>query len=264
MDRETKSDMTVSLPGGALMPLVGLGTWQLRGAEATQAVLWALEDGYRLLDTATMYRNEAEIGAALQESGVRREDVFLTTKLPPDQAGNERATPQRSLDALGTDYVDLWLIHWPPGGAGVDTWRAFGELAEQGFARAIGVSNYSTAQLDELTRETGTTPAVNQVEWSPLLFDRALLDDHRTRDVVLEGYSPFKAGRLDDPVLTGIAERHGKTPAQVVVRWHVEHGVVAIPKSASRERLAQNFDVFDFALHSDDMTAIDGLAKSGS
>jgi diketogulonate reductase-like aldo/keto reductase len=254
----TGGDM--SLSRGVEMPVVGLGTWQLRGREATQAVQWALETGYRLLDTATMYRNEAEIGAALRESGVPREDIFLTTKLPPDRAGEERETLQRSLDALDTDYVDLWLVHWPPNGAGVDSWRAFGELAEQGLARAIGVSNYSTAQLDELISATGVTPAVNQVEWSPKLFDRTLLDENRERGVVLEGYSPFKAGRLDDPVLTGLAERYGKTPAQVVVRWHVEHGVVVIPKSARRERIAANFDVFDFTLDPADVEAIDALA----
>ncbi|MDP9396458.1 MAG: aldo/keto reductase [Actinomycetota bacterium] len=253
---------TVSLVTGAEMPLLGLGTWQLRGDAAREAVLAALDAGYRHLDTATMYGNEREIGEALRESGLPREEIFLTTKLPPQQAGRERQTLEASLAALGLDAVDLWLIHWPPGGAGVPVWRAFLDLQAEGRTRAVGVSNYSPAQIDELVRETGVAPAVNQIEWSPFLFDEARLAHSRAQGVVLEGYSPFKSARLDSPVLVEIAARHGKTPAQVIVRWHVEHEVVVIPKSARRERIVANADVWDFSLSADDVAALDALGRS--
>jgi diketogulonate reductase-like aldo/keto reductase len=252
--------LTAPLAGGGAIPLVGLGTWQLRGEQARQAVTWALDAGYRHLDTATMYRNEAEVGAAVRDSPVERDEVFLTTKLPPDRADRARATLEASLAALGTDHVDLWLIHWPPdGGAGVATWRDLVAARDEGLARAIGVSNYALDQLDELTRETGVTPEVNQVKWSPKLFDRATYDGHRERGVVLEGYSPFRSGRLSDRVLAGIAERHGTGAAQVVIRWHLQHGVVVIPKSARRERIVDNVDVGGFTLSGDEMAAIDAL-----
>ena len=244
------------------MPLVGLGTWQLRGRRAHGALLAALEIGYRHIDTATMYGNEKELGVALRESALARNEVFVTTKLPPSAAGNERRTLEASLEALDTDYIDLWLVHWPPGGAGVDTWRAFVELAEEGLARAIGVSNYSTTQIDELTEATGVTPSVNQVKWSPFLFDSALLQQCRERGVVLEGYSPFRAGSLDHALLVELGKRYAKTAAQIIVRWHIEHRVVVIPKSSHRERLAANFDVFDFSLEPDEITALDGLSSS--
>lgn len=259
-DDSVESKRTVTLANDVEMPLVGLGTWRIKGSQARDAVLWALESGYRHLDTATMYANEAEIGEAIRRSGVAREDLFITTKLPPNEAGNEEQTLQRSLEALGTDYLDLWLVHWPPNGAGVQTWRAFGKAREQGHARAIGVSNYSPEQVDALISETGETPAVNQVKWSPPLFDRARLDHSRRRGVVLEGYSPFRSGSLDQQVLVDIAERYGKNPAQVVVRWHLDHGIVVIPKSERRERIASNFDVFDFSLDSEEVGAIDALS----
>ncbi len=253
---------TVSLVTGAEMPLLGLGTWQLRGDAAREAVLAALDAAYRHLDTATMYGNEREIGEALRESGLPREEIFLTTKLPPQQAGRERQTLEASLAALGLAAVDLWLIHWPPGGAAVPVWRAFLDLQAEGRTRAVGVSNYSPAQIDELVRETGVAPAVNQIEWSPFLFDEARLAHSRAQGVVLEGYSPFKSARLDSPVLVEIAARHGKTPAQVIVRWHVEHEVVVIPKSARRERIVANADVWDFSLSADDVAALDALGRS--
>ena len=251
----------VDLSTGGRMPLLGFGTWQIRGADATEAVGWALEAGYRHLDTATVYGNEREVGAGLAAGGVPRGDVFVTTKCPPRNAGRELDTLGTSLDLLGTDYVDLWLIHWPAGhGADVGMWEAFGEAQAEGLARAIGVSNYSPEQLDELTRETGVTPAVNQIEWSPLLFDRAVLDGHRERGVVLEGYSALRGGTLDHPVITRIAERLGRTPAQVIVRWHLQHGVVVIPKSAQLERIRSNAEV-GFELSDDEMAGLDALGK---
>jgi diketogulonate reductase-like aldo/keto reductase len=248
------------LPSGAGLPLIGLGTWQLRGRTAYDAVRAALDAGYRHIDTATMYGNEREIGEALRDSGVPRKDVFLTTKLPPRNAGRERQTLRASLDALGVDRVDLWLIHWPPGGAGVPVWQALLELRAEGLARDVGVSNYDAAQIEQLIAATGTAPAVNQIEWSPFLFDRARLEHSRRNGVVLEGYSPFRSARLDHPLLREIAERHATTPAQVIVRWHIEHGVVVIPKSARRERIASNADIWGFALDPGEVARLDALS----
>lgn len=253
-------ELSVPLDGGRI-PLLGFGTWQLRGNEARTATGWALEAGYRHIDTATGYRNQTEVGAAIRDSGLPREQLFVTTKLPPDHAGREARTLRESLDQLGLAYLDLWLIHWPPGGsAGVDTWREFVRAREEGQARAIGVSNYSLAQLDELTDATGVTPAVNQIRWSPAVFDRALLDGHRERGVVLEGYSPFRSANLEQPALAELATRHGKNAAQVIVRWHLQHEVVVIPKSSRRERITANADVGDFELSDEEMAAIDRLA----
>ncbi len=250
------------LAGGGRIPLLGFGTWQIKGASARRTVGWALDAGYRHLDTATVYGNEKEVGAGLAGSGVARDDVFVTTKCPPGNAGHELDTLRTSLDLLGTDHVDLWLIHWPGGSsADLGIWRAFVEARDQGLARDIGVSNYDLDQVDELTRETGVTPAVNQVEWSPLLFDRAVLDGHRERGVVLEGYSALRGGTLEHPVITGIAERLGRTPAQVIVRWHLQHGVVVIPKSEREERIRSNAEVDGFTLDDQDMSALDALGK---
>jgi 2,5-diketo-D-gluconate reductase A len=252
---------TVALDRAGAMPLVGLGTWQMRGARCQAAVRAALEVGYRHIDTATIYGNEGEVGRAVRDSGVPREQVFVTTKLPPGNAGRERSTLTESLRALGMDHVDLWLVHWPPRArALVPTWEALLAARDQGLARAVGVSNYSPARLDELIDATGQAPQVNQIPWAPALHDAALLDAHRRRGVVLEGYSPFKNTDLRHPVLADIAARHGVTPAQVVVRWHVDHQVVAIPKSANPGRIATNFDVFGFSLSDEELGRIDGLS----
>jgi len=251
---------SATLPSGAGMPLLGFGTWQITGPTATTAVRAALGAGYRHLDTATVYRNEPEVGAGLADSGVDREKVFVTTKCPPRNVGRAIETLRRSLDGLRTDHVDLWLIHWPGGdGADVELWRELVQARDEGLTRDVGVSNYSLDQLDEVTAETGETPAVNQVEWSPLLFDRAVLDGHRERGVVLEGYSALRGGTLDNPVITEVAERHGRSPAQVIVRWHLQHGVVVIPKSEKVERIVANAQVGDLELSTDDMAAIDAL-----
>jgi 2,5-diketo-D-gluconate reductase A len=252
---------TVALDRAGAMPLVGLGTWQMRGARCQAAVRAALEVGYRHIDTATIYGNEREVGRAVRDSGVPREQVFVTTKLPPGNAGRERSTLTESLRALGMDHVDLWLVHWPPRArALVPTWEALLAARDQGLARAVGVSNYSPARLDELIDATGQAPQVNQIPWAPALHDAALLDAHRRRGVVLEGYSPFKNTDLRHPVLADIAARHGVTPAQVVVRWHVDHQVVVIPKSANPGRIAANFDVFGFSLGDEELGRIDGLS----
>lgn len=255
---------TVSLGGGGALPLVGLGTWQMTGSRCYRAVLYALEVGYRHIDTATAYRNEGDVGRAVRDSGLRREEVFLTTKVPPRHAGRERRTLDASLRALGTDHVDLWLVHAPPrrGGASQQMWKELLELRDEGMARAVGVSNYSTPQMDDLVRATGEAPAVNQIPWGPALHDPVELEEHRRRGVVLEGYSPLTNTDLRHPVLVEIAGRHGVTSAQVVVRWHVDHEVVVIPKSATPERIASNFDVFGFSLGDDELRRIDGLSRA--
>jgi 2,5-diketo-D-gluconate reductase A len=242
------------------MPLLGLGTWQMRGGECRRAVRDALDVGYRHLDTATMYRNEGDIGRALRESGVPREELFITTKLAPNDAGRERRTLEASLRALGTGYIDLWLIHAPPSRGGTQTWKEFVALRDEGKTRAVGVSNYRVTQIDELTRTSGQTPQVNQIRWGPFLYNAGEVAEHRRRGVVLEGYSPFRTTNLRDPVLAEIAARHGVTPAQVVIRWHIDHEVVVIPKSASPERIAANFDVFGFSLDEAELGRIDALS----
>ena len=253
---------TVTITPGVEMPLVGLGTWQANGNEAYEAVRHALDVGYRHIDTATMYGNEAAVGRAVRDSGLPCDEVFITTKLPSGNAGRERATIDASLDALGLDRVDLWLIHWPPGGrAAPQVWEQFIQVQADGLARAIGVSNYDERQIDELIAATGVTPAVNQIEWSPALYDAAVVQAHRARGVTLEGYSPFKSANLNERALAEIAERHGVTTRQVVVRWHVEHGTVVIPKSSDPARIAANFDVFEFALDDAEVARIDALGS---
>jgi 2,5-diketo-D-gluconate reductase A len=254
---------TVALDKAGPMPLVGHGTWQMTGARCQTAVRYALEVGYRHIDTATLYRNEREVGRAVRDSGVPRERLFVTTKLPPGNAGRERRTLDNSLRALGMDYVDLWLVHWPPRGrALIPTWKELLAVRDQGLARAVGVSNYSMAQLDELIAATGQAPQVNQIPWAPALYDPALLAEHRRRGVVLEGYSPVKNTDLRHPVLAEIAARHGVTPAQVVLRWHLDHEVVVIPKSATPERISANFDVCGFTLADEELRRIDGLSAT--
>jgi diketogulonate reductase-like aldo/keto reductase len=254
-------DDTAALTQGTLMPLLGFGTWQIKGKNAVRATSAALEAGYRHLDTATIYGNEGEVGRALTESGVARDEVFLTTKCPPDRAGRELDTLRQSLDLLQTDHVDLWLIHWPGrGSTNVDLWRAFVEARESGLAREIGVSNFDAELIDEVTQGAGAAPAVNQIEWSPLLYDAAVVAAHQARGIVLEGYSALRGGALDHPAIVAIAERLGRTPAQVIIRWHLQHQVVVIPKSVKPERIRSNADVGGFSLTSDDMGTLDTLA----
>ena len=253
-------DVTRPLPSGSAMPLLGFGTWQIQGPTATEATAWALEAGYRHVDTATVYKNEAEVGRGLAASGVDRREVFLTTKCPPDLASTARETLEQSLVSLGTDHVDLWLIHWAPDtGVGEDLWTTFARARADGLARDIGVSNYSLAQVDQLEAATGIRPAVNQVEWSPLLFDLDVLEGHRERGIALEGYSTLRGGTLDHPVVTRIAQRLGRTPAQVLVRWHLDSEVVVIPKSTQKERIFANADVDGWHLPVEDRDALDAL-----
>jgi 2,5-diketo-D-gluconate reductase A len=249
---------SLTLPSGAQIPLLGFGTWPMRDHVAEDAVRCALEAGYRHLDTATMYANEAEVGRALRASGIARNEVFVTTKLPGGQDDRARATLEASLQALGVEQLDLWLIHWPTRDI-VATWHDFVRAKEEGLVHDIGVSNFSVAELEAITSATGVPPAVNQIEWGPQLHRADLYADHQRRGVILEGYSPLKATNLRDPVLVAIAESHGVSSAQVVLRWHLQHQIVVIPKSAHPQRIAANADLGGFKLSEPEMRRIDAL-----
>jgi 2,5-diketo-D-gluconate reductase A len=252
------SHPAAALPEGP-MPLLGFGTWQISDSDVEEAVTVALESGYRHIDTATMYRNEAGIGRALAATPVPRDEIFVTTKLPPDRADDARGTLEQSLSKLGLDHVDLWLIHWPASD-NVALWKEFVQAREDGLTRSIGVSNFTLEGIDELTDATGTVPAVNQVRWAPALYDAEFVAGMHERGVVLEGYSPFKLSDLQDPTLVTVAEAHGISTAQVIVAWHAAHGFVVIPKSARRERIESNAAGIAVGLTPDEVAAIDGLA----
>jgi 2,5-diketo-D-gluconate reductase A len=249
--------------GKASMPLLGFGTWQISNADVSEAVALALEAGYRHIDTATGYENEAGIGKALAAADLPREALFLTTKMPPENVGQERNTLEESLTKLGVDYVDLWLIHWPPRRRATPAaWEQFIQAREDGLARSIGVSNYSLEQIDELTEATGVTPAVDQIRWGPSIYDPSVASGLEQRGVVLEGYSPFKASNLNDPTLLSIASKYDATAAQIIVAWHAAHGFVVIPKSVRRERIVANAVGVRIELTPDEVAAIDALSES--
>jgi 2,5-diketo-D-gluconate reductase A len=245
------------------MPLLGFGTWQISNREAPQATADALQAGYRHIDSATMYQNESGIGKAFASAALPRESVFVTTKLPPAHAGRERRTLGESLTKLGLDYVDLWLVHWPPNGqAAPRVWQQFIRAQQEGLTKAIGVSNYSLRQIDELIQITGVVPQVNQIRWGPSLYDPAMVSGLQQRGVVLEGYSPFKVSNLKDPTLVSIATGHDATASQVVVAWHIAHGFVVIPKSVRRERIVANAAGVRIKLSAEEVTMIDELSTA--
>jgi diketogulonate reductase-like aldo/keto reductase len=256
----------VTLNNGVEMPALGLGVWQAKtGSQCRQAVLWALEAGYRHIDTARIYGNEKDVGAAVRESGVPRAEVFVTTKLWNGDQGYDRALGafDRSLSALGFDYIDLYLIHWPAPEKRDDSWRALQRILQEGRARAIGVSNYTDRHLAQLLGWADVRPAVNQVEFSPFLFQNDLLEFCRGHGIQLEAYSPLTRGRrLQDGRILEVAGRVGRTPAQVLIRWALQHGTVVIPKSVRRERIFENAAVFDFSLPAEEMAALDALGES--
>jgi diketogulonate reductase-like aldo/keto reductase len=252
------------LNDGRAIPQLGLGVFQLRaGAAAQGAVEAALAAGYHHIDTAAVYGNEEDVGKALRSSGLARDDVWVTTKLANRDHGGERPRRalEKSLARLGLDYVDLYLIHWPVEQR-LETWRAFADFRSEGFARSIGVSNFMRRHLDQLLATTDVVPAVNQIEMSPFLYRSRFDTVERSEeaDIVVEAYSPLTKGRrLDDPALARVAERHGKSPAQILIRWCVEKGFVVIPRSRRPERIRENADVYDFALDATNMDELDAL-----
>jgi diketogulonate reductase-like aldo/keto reductase len=253
-----------ALGDGVAMPVLGLGVWQIPdGSECEQAVEWALEAGYRHIDTAQMYRNERSVGTALRRSGLPREEIFVTTKWVP-AARSAAHELERSLERLGLAYVDLYLIHWPVPFRAGHGWHDLEELCSRGLARAIGVSNYGDERLARLIESAARAPAVNQVQFSPTHYRRGLLEACERLGVVLEAYSPLDRGHsLSDPTIVEVARRLGRTPAQVMLRWALQHGAVVIPKSSRRERIVENAQLFDFALEAAEMQTLDGLDRTG-
>jgi len=251
------------LAGGYEIPLVGLGVWQVpNGAECVDAVRWALEFGYRHIDTAQAYGNEESVGQGLRESGVSREEVFITTKFFPARK-DPVAEVERSLQRLGVDYVDLYLIHWPEGGP-TWAWPGMERARELGHARSIGVSNFGVDDLRQLLATATVPPVVDQVQFSPYEYRKALLEACRQNAIALEAYSPLGTGRhLASDTVAQIARHHGRTPAQVLLRWCIERGIPIIPKSTHRDRIAENAEVFDFALSDQDLAELDALDRTG-
>jgi diketogulonate reductase-like aldo/keto reductase len=256
----------VELNHGGSIPVFGLGVYETGPGDGTMnAVAWALEAGYRHIDTAALYGNEREVGDAIRRSGLPREDIFVTTKLWNTDHGYDRALRafEVSIGELGFDYVDLYLIHWPVEGLRRDSWRALETLLENRRCRAIGVSNYTVTHLEELLGLCHTPPAVNQVEFSPFLYQKGLLDFCRSHDIRLEAYSPLTKGtRLEDPRLAAVAGRYSKSPAQILIRWALQHDLVVIPKSADEHRIRENAAVFDFELTEEDMSALDAMNEN--
>lgn len=253
-----------TLNTGTTMPILGLGVYQIPSGQPTvQAVLWALEAGYRHIDTASFYGNEADVGVAIRQSGIPRSEIFVTTKLWPTDYFRAEAACRDSLAKLGLDYLDLYLLHWPAPIGKKRAWSALEKLHRDGACRAIGVSNFTMAQSDALSKSSTVIPAVNQVEFSPFRFQKQLLDDCRSRHIQIEAYSPLTRGkRLFDPRITAIAEAHGKSNAQVLIRWSLQHGLVVIPKSSSQKRIVENADVFDFFLSVEEMAGLDALDEN--
>lgn len=246
---------------GRTAPALGLGTWQIPDEEAAQTVIQAVEMGYRSIDTAAIYGNEQGVGRGIRESGVPREELFVTTKLWNDAHAHGLSRPafDASLESLGLDYVDLYLIHWPAPQSGlfVQAWEALIQLRDEGLAKSIGVCNFNEVQLQELLDETGVLPVVNQVELHPRLQQTGLRQYHADNDIVTEAWSPIARGKLsEDPTLTRIAKRLECSVAQVILRWHVQLGHMIIPKSTRAERLRENMAVFDFLLSDEDMASI--------
>ncbi|MBS4218484.1 aldo/keto reductase [Bacillus sp. FJAT-49711] len=257
-------DFTV-LNNGVHMPWLGLGVFQVEdGDEVINSVTYALEAGYRSIDTAAGYRNESGVGTAIKQSSIAREELFITTKLANSDQGYESTLKafEESRRKLGLEYIDLYLIHWPGKTKFVETWKAFEKLQKDGYIRAIGVSNFNIHHLETLKQNSDVIPAVNQVEFHPLLTQLELRQYCKNEGIQLEAWSPLMQGNLDLPQLTELAEKHGKTPAQIILRWDLQNEVVTIPKSVRKERIHENANIFDFTLSKEDMKIIDQMNKN--
>ncbi len=254
-----------TLNNGVEMPLLGLGVYDMYQSEAEQATEWALEIGYRLIDTASMYENEVEIGNGIRQSGIDRKDIFLTTKVNNADQGYDKTLRafDQSMKKLNAEYIDLYLVHWPMKPTRKDTWKALENLYESGQVRAIGVANYLLPFLDELDTYKTIVPTVNQVEFSPYLFQKELLEHCREQKILLQAYTPLIRGqRFGDIRLVNLAEKYEKTPAQIMLRWAIQHGISTIPKSSNLVRLKENFGIFDFEISQEDMIFMDSFNEN--
>ena len=255
-------DITKQLANGIEMPRLGLGVWRVEDNDATNSVKWAIENGYQLIDTAAVYKNERGVGEGIRQSNTKREDLFITTKLWNADQGYDSAHQafNDSLERLGLDYVDLYLIHWPVEGKFNDSWKAMEEIYESGRAKAIGVSNFHQHHIEELMKTAKIKPMVDQIELHPTLTQVELREFLAKEDIAVEAWSPLGQGKiLQNPTLVEIAEKHDKSAAQVIIRWHLQSDSIVIPKSVHEERIKENFDVFNFDLNDDEMKRIDAL-----
>ncbi len=256
---------SVKLNNGVNIPILGLGTYPLRGKPVYRAVLWALDIGYRLIDSASLYGNEKKIGEALKATKIPRDDIFITTKVWNSDQGYENtlAAFDRSLELLNLDYIDLYLIHRPIRGLTIETWKALEKIYDNGRVRAIGVSNFTIRHLDELKATLKLMPTVNQVEFSPFLYQKKLMEYCKSNKIVLEAYRPLtKTKKFSDVTLLSIEQKHNKTPAQILIRWGLQHEIVTIPKSGDKNHLIDNANVFDFSLDENDMHQLDNLNEN--
>ncbi len=262
LNLDLKIDSKIELNNGIEMPIFGLGTWALSGKQAYQAILWAFNIGYRLIDTAMIYGNEREIGKALKDANVPRDEIFVTTKVWNYDQGYDNTLKafEKSLKRLTLDFIDLYLIHWPATPLRNESWKALEKLYNEGKTRSIGVSNFTIRHINELLDTSSTMPAVNQFEISPFLYQRDLIKYCQDKGIVVEAYSPLTRGRrLDYDKLQKISRKYGKTPAQILLRWGIQHNIVEIPKSGSLDHLKENANIFDFSINQDDITFLDSI-----
>ena len=253
------------LANGKALPVLGLGVWKMdEGSETEDAVSWALRAGYRHIDTARLYANEKSVGNAVRkfmaESGTPRKEIFITTKLWPSDYFNPERGFAESLEKLDLEYIDLYLIHWPLPIMPKNIWKTFEKVYEQGLAKSIGVSNYSQSDIEKILEYAKVVPMVNQVEFNPAAHDLALLEYCKSKNIVVEAYSPLgQGGLIKNKTVVSVAEKYKKSPAQIVIRWALQHGTVVLPKSSNQERIKQNTEVFDFSISSDDMQTLNAL-----
>ena len=254
-----------TLANGVEIPRIGFGTWKLKGQQCTDLVRYAIETGYRSIDTAAAYENEEFVGQGIKDSGLKREELFVTTKLRNRYHGYDTTLYgfEESMKKLGLEYVDLYLIHWPGEDMYLPSWKAFIRLYEEKRIRAIGVSNFYPQHMDVLYQETGVMPVVDQIETHPYLHQNVVIDYCRKHNIFVEAWSPLMVGgeAMRDPVIVEIADKHGKSPAQTILRWHTQNGFAVIPKSANEGRIKENLNIFDFTLTDADMAALNALTK---
>lgn len=262
---ELKFESKVKLNNGQWMPIFGLGTWNLNGKEAYNAIIWALDLGYRLFDTAMIYGNEREIGKALNDSNVSREEVFITSKVWNTDQGYEATLKafEKSLRRLKLNYIDLYLIHWPATPLRNESWKALEKIYDEGLVKSIGVSNFTIRHIKELLTTALIKPVVNQFELSPFLYQKNLVDYCQESDIVVEAYSPLTRGRrLNSEILNKMSSKYNKSAAQILLRWALQHNIIVIPKSASKEHLIENAELFDFYIQEPDMNILDNLNEN--